>query len=52
MIDQKLKRALGQMIKGVQVVACAHDGITRAYTSHWVSQVAFEEPIVMASISP
>jgi flavin reductase (DIM6/NTAB) family NADH-FMN oxidoreductase RutF len=51
-IDQKLKRALGQMIKGVQVVACTHDGITRAYTSHWVSQVAFEEPIVMASISP
>ncbi len=52
MIDPKLKRALGQMIKGVQVVACTHDGVTRAYTSHWVTQVAFEEPIVMASISP
>jgi flavin reductase (DIM6/NTAB) family NADH-FMN oxidoreductase RutF len=51
-IDPKLKRALGQMIKGVQVVAVTHDGVTRAYTSHWVSQVAFEEPIVMASVSP
>ena len=40
------------MIKGVQVVAATHDGVTRAYTSHWVSQVAFEEPVVMASVSP
>ena len=40
------------MIKGVQIVAATHDGITRAYTSHWVSQVSFEEPVVMASISP
>ena len=51
-IDPKLKRAIGQMIKGVQVVATTHDGVTRAYTSHWVTQVAFEEPIVMASVSP
>jgi len=52
MIDQKLKRALGQMIKGVQVVGAAHDGLVRAYCSHWVTQVAFEEPVVMASVSP
>ncbi len=52
MIDPKVKRALGQMIKGVQVIAATHDGLTRAYCSHWVSQVAFEEPIVMASVSP
>ena len=52
MIDPKVKRALGQMVKGVQVVAAAHDGVVRAYTSHWVSQVAFEEPVVMASVSP
>jgi flavin reductase (DIM6/NTAB) family NADH-FMN oxidoreductase RutF len=26
--------------------------VTRAYTSHWVSQVSFEEPVVMASVSP
>jgi len=52
MIDPKIKRALGQMVKGVQVVGAAHDGVVRAYTSHWVSQVAFEEPIVMASVSP
>ena len=24
----------------------------RAYCSHWVSQVSFEQPIVMASVSP
>ena len=53
MIDPKLKRALGQMVvKGVQVVGVAHDGVERGYCSHWVSQVAFEEPIVMASMSP
>lgn len=52
MIDPALKRALGQMIKGVQVVATTHDGVTRAFTSHWVTQVAFAEPIVMASVSP
>jgi flavin reductase (DIM6/NTAB) family NADH-FMN oxidoreductase RutF len=51
-IDPKLKRALGQMTKGVQVVGAAHDGVVRAYCSHWVTQVAFEEPIVMASTSP
>jgi flavin reductase (DIM6/NTAB) family NADH-FMN oxidoreductase RutF len=39
------------MIKGVQVVAASHDGVTRAYTSHWVTQVSFEEPVVMASLS-
>ncbi len=52
MIDPTLKRSLGQMIKGVQVVAAAHDGLVRAYTSHWVTQIAFDEPIVMASVSP
>jgi flavin reductase (DIM6/NTAB) family NADH-FMN oxidoreductase RutF len=51
-IDPTTKRSLGQMIKGVQVVAATHGGVTRAYTSHWVTQVAFEEPIVMASVSP
>ena len=52
MIDPVIKRSLGQMIKGVQVVAASHGGLTRAYTSHWVTQVAFTEPVVMASISP
>jgi len=52
MIDRTIKKCLGQMIKGVQVVAARHDGLTRAYTSHWVSQISFDEPIVMASISP
>ena len=52
MIDQVLKRSLGQMMHGVQVVGAHHDGVSRAYCSHWVSQVSFEEPIIMASVSP
>jgi flavin reductase (DIM6/NTAB) family NADH-FMN oxidoreductase RutF len=52
MIDPDTKRSLGQMIKGVQVVAARHGGVTRAYTSHWVSQISFDEPIVLASVSP
>jgi flavin reductase (DIM6/NTAB) family NADH-FMN oxidoreductase RutF len=53
-IDRDIKRSLGQMMKGVQVVgATSADGQTvRAYCSHWICQVAFEEPIVMASVSP
>jgi flavin reductase (DIM6/NTAB) family NADH-FMN oxidoreductase RutF len=52
MIDRELKRSLGQMMKGVEVVGARHEGVARAYTSHWVTQVSFEEPIVMASVSP
>lgn len=52
MIDPTIKRCLGQMMKGVQVVGAHHDGVSRAYCSHWVCQVSFEEPIVMASVSP
>ena len=52
MIDPTLKRSLGQMMHGVQVVGAHHDGVSRAYCSHWVAQVSFEEPIVMASVSP
>lgn len=51
-MDRDLKRCLGQMVKGVQVVASSHDGVTRGYCSHWVMQVSFEEPIMLASISP
>ena len=51
-IDRDIKRCLGQMIKGIEVVGATHDGVSRAYTSHWVTQVSFEEPIVMASVSP
>lgn len=52
MIDRELKRSIGQMMKGVQVVGASHEGLIRAYTSHWVCQVSFEEPILMASVSP
>ncbi len=52
MIDATIKRSLGQMMKGVQVVGAHHDGLRRAYCSHWVCQVSFEEPILMASVSP
>ena len=51
-MDRDLKRSLGQMMKGVQVVTSTHDGLTRGYCSHWVMQVSFEEPIMLASISP
>ncbi|MEO6125826.1 MAG: flavin reductase family protein [Ilumatobacteraceae bacterium] len=52
MIDPVIKRSLGQMMKGVQLVGATHGGVTRAYCSHWVCQVSFEQPIVMASVSP
>ena len=54
MIDQKLKRTLGQMMHAIQVIgATSADGSGRnLYCSHWVMQVSFEEPIVMASVSP
>jgi flavin reductase (DIM6/NTAB) family NADH-FMN oxidoreductase RutF len=52
MIDPVLKRSLGQMMHGVQVVGAHHDGLSRAYCSHWIMQVSFEEPVVMASVSP
>jgi flavin reductase (DIM6/NTAB) family NADH-FMN oxidoreductase RutF len=52
LIDRVLKKSLGQMMKGVQVVGAAHDGVERLYCSHWVCQVAFEEPILLASVSP
>jgi flavin reductase (DIM6/NTAB) family NADH-FMN oxidoreductase RutF len=52
MIDPALKRCLGQMIHGVQVVGATHEGRVSAYCSHWVTQVSFAEPIVMASVSP
>ena len=51
-IDPGLKRCLGQMVKGVQVVGAKSGDLVRAYTSHWVTQVSFDEPIVMASSSP
>lgn len=52
MIDRQIKRSLGQMIKGIEVVGASSGGEWRAYTSHWVSQVSFDEPIVVASVSP
>ncbi len=52
MIEPDIKRCIGQLVTGVQVVGAQHDGVRRLYTSHWVSQVSFEEPIVMASVSP
>jgi flavin reductase (DIM6/NTAB) family NADH-FMN oxidoreductase RutF len=52
MIDRSIKQVLGQMMKGVEVVGATHDGVSRAYCSHWVTQVSFEEPVVMASVSP
>ena len=52
MIDREVKRSLGQMIKGVQVVGASDGERARLYCSHWICQVSFEEPILMASVSP
>ncbi len=52
MIDREMKRVLGQFTDGVTVVAATHEGVTRAYTSHWTQQVSFTEPIIALSISP
>lgn len=52
MIDRDLKRSLGQMMKGVQVVGATAGGVVRAYCSHWVCQVSFDEPVLVASVSP
>ena len=52
MIDRTVKRSLGQMMKGVEIVSATHDDVTRAYCSHWVSQISFDEPILLASVSP
>lgn len=52
MIDRVVKKSLGQMMKGVQVVGAASGDLRRLYCSHWVCQVSFDEPIVLASISP
>lgn len=52
MIPRDLKRAIGQMTYGVQVVACSDGDLIRGYTSTWVCQVSFTEPILAASISP
>lgn len=51
-IDRVLKKSLGQMIKGVQVVGASRGDVQRLYCSHWVCQVSFEEPILLASVSP
>ena len=37
-------------MKGVQVVATTHDDTTHGYCSHWVMQVSFDEPILVASV--
>lgn len=52
MIDRVLKTSLGQMIKGVQVVGARDGDVERLYCSHWVCQVSFDEPILLASVSP
>lgn len=52
MIDPVLKRCLGQAMHAIHVVGAGHGGTERLYTSHWVMQVSFEEPVVLTSVSP
>jgi flavin reductase (DIM6/NTAB) family NADH-FMN oxidoreductase RutF len=40
------------MMKGIQVIASTHDGLTRGFCSHWLMQVSFDEPIMLLSASP
>lgn len=52
MIDPDLKRAIGRLTYGASIIACTSGGTTRGYTSTWVTQVSFAEPLVMISVSP
>lgn len=52
MIERNLKRAIGQMTYGVNVVAATDGTIVRAFTATWVQQVSFEEAVVAVSMSP
>ena len=52
MIDAALKRCLGQAMHAIHVVGARYEGSDRLFTSHWVMQVSFEEPVVIASVSP
>jgi flavin reductase (DIM6/NTAB) family NADH-FMN oxidoreductase RutF len=52
MIDRDVKRALGQLTYGANIVAARHGELTRAYTSTWTYQLSFEDPVVGISISP
>jgi styrene monooxygenase reductase component len=52
MIDPAIKRIIGQMTYGVAVVACESDGLTRGFTSTWVMQASFDEPVLLVSASP
>jgi flavin reductase (DIM6/NTAB) family NADH-FMN oxidoreductase RutF len=52
MIDPALKRCLGQAMHAIHVVGSRGAAGDRLYTSHWVMQVSFEEPIVLTSVSP
>jgi flavin reductase (DIM6/NTAB) family NADH-FMN oxidoreductase RutF len=52
MMDRALKRVIGQMTYGVQVVACRQGDLVRGFTATWVCQVSFDEPVVALSLSP
>jgi flavin reductase (DIM6/NTAB) family NADH-FMN oxidoreductase RutF len=51
-IEPGIKRVLGQLTSGVNVVACRRGDLVRGYTSHWTYQLSFEDPVVGISISP
>jgi flavin reductase (DIM6/NTAB) family NADH-FMN oxidoreductase RutF len=51
-IDPTLKRCLGQAMHAIHVVGASHGGAEHLYTSHWVMQVSFDEPIILTSVSP
>ncbi|MBI4321331.1 MAG: flavin reductase family protein [Chloroflexi bacterium] len=50
-IEPKLKDALRLVANGVFVVSAEHQGQVRGFTATWVSQVSYEHPLVMVSVS-
>lgn len=52
MIERNLKRAIGQMTYGVNVVAATDGATVRAFTATWVQQVSFDDAVLAVSISP
>lgn len=51
MIDKRLSPALQMIANGVFVIGAEHRGQVRGFTATWISQVSYEHPLVMVSVS-
>ena len=50
MIEKNIREGLHRIVNGVFVVAAEYRGQLRGFTATWVSQVSFENPLVIASV--